>query len=182
MIPVEVMQSEAFITLPNYAVRVLLVAAAQYRGNNNGDIAVTRSIAAPYGVTSHEHLVKGLAHLLARLLLQKTRQGGKKPLGPTLYALTWRPINDLGTKIDIGPTVIASNAWAKWIATVATPSSTKNHQACPRATSGLPAGQTEATSGLPADQSITEIRPAGRSPSISRPWAPDLAVPADRVQ
>jgi hypothetical protein len=33
-------------------------------------------------------LVESLALLLKQGLIQRTRQGGKKPLGPTLYALT----------------------------------------------------------------------------------------------
>src|SRR5882724_7752117 len=40
-IPVEVLTSVACRTLPAYAVRVLLAVAAQYRGNNNGDLALT---------------------------------------------------------------------------------------------------------------------------------------------
>jgi hypothetical protein len=114
MLPEEVLTSEACRTLPNFAFRVLVATAAGYRGNNNGDLAMTWKIARTFGITSQRHLVKALAILLERDLLQKTRQGGKRPLGPCLYALTWRPIDDLKGKIDSGPTPIASHAWAKW--------------------------------------------------------------------
>jgi len=46
-IPVEVLTSVACRTLPAYAVRVLLAVAAQYRGNNNGDLALTFATARP---------------------------------------------------------------------------------------------------------------------------------------
>ena len=113
-IPVELLTSEACTTLPNYGKVVLIAFAAQYRGNNNGDLAMTRAIAKTFGIVSQEHLVHSLAVLLERGLIQKTRQGGKKPLGPCLYAVTWQPINDLDGKIESGATMTASNAWAAW--------------------------------------------------------------------
>jgi hypothetical protein len=114
MIPVEVLTSEACRTLPSYAVRLLLAIAAQYRGKNNGDLAMTRTTARAFGVLSQGHLVEGISALLARGLIQKTRQGGKKPLGPCLYAVTWQQIDDLGGKIECGPTTCAANTWAQW--------------------------------------------------------------------
>lgn len=116
-IPVEVLVSEACKTLSNFAIRVLLAIAAQFRGNNNGDLAMTWSIAQNFGIRSKEQLTLSIAVLLERGLIEKTRQGGKKPLGPCLYAISWQPINDLGGKIESGPTMTPSNAWAKWIST-----------------------------------------------------------------
>jgi hypothetical protein len=116
-IPVDVLRSEACASLPNYAVRVLLIASAQYRGVNNGDIAITWSTACEYGLCSKWQLVRALDMLLERGLLIKTRQGGRRPLGPTLYALGWRPIDDL-RKFDprISPTATAPNGWQGWTA------------------------------------------------------------------
>jgi hypothetical protein len=141
-IPLEVLTSEAFRTLPNYGVRLLLVAAAQYRGMNNGDLAVTRATAHQFGVVSQEQLVRGLAQLLERGLLVKTRQGGKKPLGPSLYALTWQPIDDIASKFDTGISwsTTPANTWSRW-------------RSSPTA-SGPPADQTargdDKSTGLPA--------------------------------
>jgi hypothetical protein len=114
MVPVEVLTSDACQPLPNYAVRVLLVLAAQYRGNNNGDLACTWAIAKTFGVRCKEHLVRGIKLLLERGLIVKTRQGGKKPLGPTLYALTWRGIDECGGKLEIPSSPLPSNRWVKW--------------------------------------------------------------------
>ena len=166
-IPVEVLTSDAVRTLPNYALRVLLAMAAQFRGNNNGDLAMTRAIARPFGVTSQEHLVKSLALLLERRLIDKTRQGGKKPLGPTLYCVTWQPINDLCGKIALGPNLTPTNAWAVWKAPSGANPKLKNQRVCRRTTLGLPADQKAPISGLPADQKPASIGSAGSPPSRS---------------
>lgn len=113
-IPDEVLKSDAQKNLPNYAVRVLVAIAAQFRGNNNGDLAMTWAIARTYGIDSKKQLNASLVMLLEHGLIEKTRQGGKKPLGPCLYAVTWQPINDLRGKIEKGATTTASNAWATW--------------------------------------------------------------------
>jgi hypothetical protein len=115
-IPSAALLSEAVTTLPNYAVRVLLIAADQYRGANNGDIAITWAVACRYGLRSKEHLVAALTLLLERGLLIKTRQGGKRPLGPSLYPLGWRAIDDIRSKFDphIYPTKTAPDGWKRW--------------------------------------------------------------------
>jgi len=166
-LPVEVLKSAACITLPNYAVRVLLAIAAQYRGKNNGDLAMTRATAREFGIVSQQHLVSGLSTLLERGLIQKTRQGGKKPLGPCLYAVTWQPIDDLAGKIESGATTSASNDWAKWTSGLPADQSAVNHRVCPRTTSGLPAEQKTPISGLPTDQTGPSIGSAGSPPSRS---------------
>lgn len=165
-VPVEVLTSPAFTTLPNYAVRVLLVAAAQYRGRNNGDIALTWEIAQKYGVHSKKHLVAALPLLLDRGLLVKVKQGGKRPLGPTLYALAWRPIDDFRHKagVFVGPTEAAPNGWAMWP---------------PSGPSGdREAAAHEKTTGLPGDQYGT---PGGPVSAINGtpggPWEPINGTP-----
>jgi hypothetical protein len=173
-IPVEVLTSDACRTLPNYAVRVLLAIAAQYRGKNNGDLAMTRATARDFGVASQEHLVVSLSALLERGLIQKTRQGGKKPLGPSLYAVTWQPIDNLFGKIDSGATTSAANTWAKWTSGLPADQSTEKHRVCRRTTLGLPAEQKVPISGLPAEQKGTSIGSAGSPPS--RSWCEGRAV------
>jgi hypothetical protein len=115
LIPDEVLVSPALTTLPHYCGVLLTAIAAQYRGTNGGDLAMTGSIARRYGIKSRKQLVDGLKMLMEHGLIQKTRQGGKRPLGPCLYALTWQRIDACGGKLDVGPTMVPSNAWAKWI-------------------------------------------------------------------
>jgi hypothetical protein len=150
-IPVEVMTSDAFRTLPNFAKVLVFAVAAQYRGNNNGDLAMTRATAHLFGVDSQGQLVRSLAMLLDRGLIEKTRQGGKKPLGPTLYAVSWQPIDDLRGKIDSGATTSPTNAWARWSSGPPRDQSTINHRVRRGTASGPPADQISPISGLPAD-------------------------------
>jgi hypothetical protein len=167
-LPVEVLISDACRTLPNYAVRVLLAVAAQYRGANNGDLCMTRRIAREFGITSQEQLVDSLAMLLDRGLIQKTRQGGKKPLGPTLYAISWQPIDDLGGKIECGRTTNGSNKWASWPSGPAADQRITNHRVCRRSRSGPPTDQNTPVSDLPTDQTPCFDGSAGGPPSRSR--------------
>lgn len=177
MIPVEVLTSDACKTLPNYAVRVLLALAAQYRGRNNGDLAMTRATARIFGVACQKNLVRSLAALLERGLVQKTRQGGKKPMGPTLYAVSWQPIDELAGKIESGATTSASNAWAAWPSGLPGDQSAKNHRVYRETALGLQGDQTEPISGLPGDQTGPSIGSTGGPPSRIWREGPQLTVP-----
>jgi len=148
-VPDEVLTSPAYTTLPHYAMCLLFAIAAQFRGNNNGDLAMTWAIARRYGINSHKHLVKGLTLLLERGLIQKTRQGGKKPLGPCLYAVTWRPINDLKGKIESGETFKPTNAWAQWLNGTAGGSEHNKSSGLPGDHIGTPGGPLNGCIGTP---------------------------------
>lgn len=174
MIPVQVLTSSACVSLPNYALRVLLALAAQFRGKNNGDLALTWSMAKTFGIVSREHHVNGIALLLEHGLIVKTRQGGKKPMGPCLYALTWHPIDQCNGKLEVPMSMTPSHAWSRW--TLSTPPPAKNRQHCRRTGSALPADSTVAKSALPADSFPPCIGTAGSPPSRSR-----YGVPADQV-
>lgn len=112
-IPVKVLISDAFRTLrPRYQM-VLIAMAAQYRGNNNGDIAFTRKIAQHYGITSETTRCRGLKLLAERGLIVKTHSGGKKPMKPTLWALGWRQIEySSGEKRQVVKP--PPNEWQEW--------------------------------------------------------------------
>lgn len=116
MLPHAVLQSQAYRTLPYHAMAVCVALAAQYAGHNNGDLALTWRMAPQWGVRSHGQLITGLALLLERGLIQKTRQGGMRPVGPTLYALTWHPIHPREGGYDAGiyPTDLAAHSYLEW--------------------------------------------------------------------
>jgi hypothetical protein len=116
MLPDEVLRHPAYTTLP-YSTRAVLTAiCAQFNGLNNGDLCCTWSTAKTYGIRCKQHLVKGLALLIEHRLIVKTKQGGKKPLGPCLYALTWHPIHERrgGYDSDIRPCE-ATHIWLNWL-------------------------------------------------------------------
>lgn len=104
-LPVSILTCPAVRSLPNYAFRVLVAYAAQYRGRNNGDLALTWKMARHFGINSKWQLNRGTKELARRGLLLKTRQGGKKPLGPTLYAIAWERVDTLEDKPDVAPTI-----------------------------------------------------------------------------
>jgi hypothetical protein len=115
-VTVEVMESPAYTSLPHYARSVLLLLASKYRGNNNGDLSITKSDAAKNGIGSWEWS-SGLDLLQTVGLIEKTRQG--KILGGngvcTLYRLTWRDL-DPSEKYD-NPIVMSrppTHEWAQW--------------------------------------------------------------------
>ena len=171
-IPVEVLQSDATRTLSNASFRVLIAIAAQYRGRNNGDLAMTRSIAKTFGINRQENLVTALAELQERELIVKTRQGGKKPLGPTLYAVTWQRVDDLGAKIEHGPTMAPTNAWATWKPSPAEPKPAApkiNHWVRRGTRSGPLVDQTAPILGPLVDQRTPIIGSAGGPPSRISP-------------
>jgi len=104
MLPVRVLIAGAFKTLPVGYQRVLWILAAQYDGGNNGDLALTRKMAKHFGLNNERQRSHGLKELEVRGLIEKTRQGGLSYGGirrPTLWALTWRPIDySDGKKLD----------------------------------------------------------------------------------
>jgi hypothetical protein len=126
----EVLRSHAARAMPDYAIRALVMMAAQYRGTNNGDLAVTSRMAVEYGVPEWK-LRAGLALLELSGLVQLTRQGhianGKGVC--SLYALGWRPINP-SEKYDI-PMVCerpAPNRWATWTKLIDSPSTERGRR------------------------------------------------------
>lgn len=115
MIPLEVIECEAYACLPDYATRVLAVLAAQYRGGNNGDLSLPAPYAKARGIRGPK-LYAGLDLLQRVGLVTKTRQGGKKPMRCSLYALEWRKVDE-STKFDAGHggTLAPRNIWAQWV-------------------------------------------------------------------
>jgi hypothetical protein len=171
LLPLDVLQSEAVRTLPHYAYPVLLALAVQFNGRNNGDLCATLGTLRPFGVTSNEQLVKSLRELLRRGLVIKTRQGGKRPLGCSLYGVGWVRIHE-SEKYDVGvgATIKPVNGWARWTA------ARQNDRTAGSPISGRPADQREPLTGRPADQTGASFGTAGSPPSISGGGGSRLSV------
>lgn len=113
-IPVAVMDSDAFRWLPNFAVRVFVALAAQYRGNNNGGLELTLNKATPFGIKRNE-LYAALKLLAVVGLIKKTvkeRKSSGKGV-PAKYALTWRPLNEFPA-YNILETERPAHTWMKF--------------------------------------------------------------------
>lgn len=107
--PVEVLDSPTYCALSFKARALLLDLGAQYRGNNNGDMAAPWSWMKVRGWKSKDTLRRALMELLAAGMIEQTRQGGLHC--PTLYAVTWLAIDECGRKLDVRPTAVASGRW-----------------------------------------------------------------------
>ncbi len=96
-------------SLGNLAFRMLDNLLAQYNGKNNGDLCAAPKLMALYGWKSSSSISKALTELITTGFIEKTRQGGRNR--PTLYAITWQPINECEGKLDVKENTLPSNLW-----------------------------------------------------------------------
>ena len=85
---------EAFTGLSAIATKLLVGIAAQYNGYNNGDLACSWGLMKNRGWKSPDTLNKARRELIDKGFLVLTRQGMKYPKRASLYAVTWKPIDD----------------------------------------------------------------------------------------
>lgn len=108
-IPHDILDSPEWAKLSAYAVKALLDLFAQYRGTNNGDLSATWSQMQRCGWRSKDTLYRALQELLVKGWIVKTRQGGIHK--PTLYGVTWKPIDPCDGKLDMKPSRVAPGIW-----------------------------------------------------------------------
>lgn len=100
-------QSAKFRALGPWSRCVLLELMMQYRGNNNGDLSATRTMAKEWGIASDNTLRKALTELEAGGWIIQTRSSIFSRHGArcALYALSWFAIDECpGKSLEIGPT------------------------------------------------------------------------------
>lgn len=81
----------------------------QYNGFNNGDLCATWSMMKKRGWRSSSTLHASVKELLSADFIVVTRQGGRNR--PTLYALTWQPVDECKGKLDAGMRKITPGKW-----------------------------------------------------------------------
>lgn len=95
-----------FISLGGAGLRLLIDIGRQYNGRNNGDLCASLTVLKGRGWTSNSQLLKAKRELVKKNWIVETRAGGMG-IGPSLYAITWQPVNECpGKNLDIGPTVL----------------------------------------------------------------------------
>jgi hypothetical protein len=99
-IPFAVLNGAAYLGLNSHARMLLFDLAAQYRGNNNGDLCAAFNPLKARGWKSEETLNNAKRSLLEAGLIFETRKGGF-PNKCALFALTWYALDDCGGKLDI---------------------------------------------------------------------------------
>lgn len=108
-IPHAVLNSPNYLALSMHARGLLFDMAVQYRGKNNGDLCAAWTLMKRRGWKSKETLGRALKELRDYGFILLTRQGGRNLC--SLYALTWRPIDHCGGKLDEPSTVTAPGTW-----------------------------------------------------------------------
>ncbi|EUC68048.1 hypothetical protein Y017_06835 [Alcanivorax sp. 97CO-5] len=111
-LPHHILGSPAYLSLDGWAVKLLVDITSQYHGYNNGDLAIAWTIMKLKGWRSRATLNNARKKLLARGLIQLTRQGGRNR--PSLYGITWQSIDECKGKLEIGPTDRPSNQWREY--------------------------------------------------------------------
>lgn len=108
-LPHAVMASPSFRNLNAHAVKLLCDLGGQYRGANNGDLSAAWRIMQPKGWRSRDTLTRAISELREAGLIEQTRQGGLNRC--SLYAITWRAIDECGGKLDVRATHAPSGLW-----------------------------------------------------------------------
>src|SRR5688500_881599 len=98
-VPHVVLNSVAYLGLTAHARMLLFDLAAQYKGNNNGDLCASWTLMKKRGWKSEETLHKAKSQLLERGLIAETRKGAR-PNKAALYGLTWLALDDCNGKLD----------------------------------------------------------------------------------
>lgn len=93
-LPVAVLEHITVVTLTHAAFRVLVLLAAQFSGFNNGALGITAKQATNAGIGSDKTLYQSLRELELRQLVELTYPASRVPPRPTMWALTWLPLND----------------------------------------------------------------------------------------
>jgi hypothetical protein len=93
MLPNAVTQHPAMTTLSPALRWVLVALVAQYKGGNNGALALPLSTAKLFGITSTNTLNRGLRALEDRGFIVQTFPGSYSPPKPARYGITWKPMD-----------------------------------------------------------------------------------------
>jgi hypothetical protein len=104
----DVLEHPAFLRLSPYAKALLLDLGAQYRGDNNGNLACAWKVMKPRGWRSEATLHKAKHELIDAGFLFEARKG-YRPNVCGLYALTWLLL-DADPRHDCSPS--AFERWA----------------------------------------------------------------------
>jgi len=111
-LPKEVLNSDAYRSLSGWEVKLLVDIGGQFTGKNNGDLAAAWTLMKERGWKSPGTLNKALRTLLDVGLIQETRSGGRHRC--TLYAITWRGINECKGKLEVQSKAAPSNKYQEF--------------------------------------------------------------------
>ena len=108
-LPHEVLNHQNFTGLSGNAVKLLLDLYSQYRGKNNGDLSAPWSRMSKRGWRSKGTLHRAIKELLTFGWIKISRYGGLNRC--SLYAVTFKAVDECGGKLDIPSTQTAPGDW-----------------------------------------------------------------------
>lgn len=108
-LPHRLIHTKKYKTLSSHAVKLMVDIGVQYHGFNNGDLCIAWKLMKEMGWKSRSTLYKAKVELLKAGFIMVTRQGGRNRA--TLYAITWKGIDDCKGKLDVSSTTIAPGGW-----------------------------------------------------------------------
>lgn len=109
-LPLSVLNGAAYLGLNAHARMLLWDLAAQYRGNNNGDLCMAWKLMRLRGWKSEETLNKAKHELQEARLIVETRKGAR-PNKCSLFALTWYALDDCDGKLDMSARSFSRGAY-----------------------------------------------------------------------
>ena len=109
LIPHAMLESEPYSRLSGSAVKLMFDLYCQYKGHNNGDLSMAWSRMQKRGWRSKETLYRARNILQQNGFIVQTRQGGKHQC--SLYAVTWRPIDECSGKLEHPSSPVALGYW-----------------------------------------------------------------------
>ena len=108
-IPKEVMNHPDYHSLSGNAVKLLLDAAWQYRGMNNGKLCFVWNQLKTRGWKSEGTINRAKKELLEKDLIRVSKKGGKLEKGKwqtTFYAISWQNVDDIeGFDMELKPNI-----------------------------------------------------------------------------
>jgi len=111
-IPHYMLESDQWGTLSGHAVKLLMEFARQFKGANNGDLSAPYSRMKRRGWRSKATLSSAIAELIEAGFIVRTRTPNRHHVC-ALFAITWKPIDECGGKLEVSSERVASNSWKK---------------------------------------------------------------------
>jgi hypothetical protein len=109
-LPFMVLRSDEFAALSAIAVKLLVDLLAEYRGDNNGDLAITWSVMKKRRWKSRDTLERARQELLSSGWIALTAQGGLHR--PSLYGVTFFALDE-SPKFDYSARSFPRGAWKR---------------------------------------------------------------------
>jgi hypothetical protein len=109
-LPHVVQESQNWAQCSPMAIKLLMDLLGQFKGSNNGDLSAALSVLKSKGWTRGQTISNAARELIYYGMIEMTRQGDLHRC--SLFAVTWRAIDQCSGKPEVKATNVASRLWA----------------------------------------------------------------------